>query len=537
MEPAAEVPPQPRWPLAALACITLAGLALRLTNIGESFWLDELHTGWVVKDAWNDVAWRAQIGNQSPVWFYAVKLITTLGGESELTLRLLSLVAGTALIPTVYFLVCHWLASADAPTKSQLAPDSNSPPATSVAIPSLLAASLIAIDPNCIFYATEARPYACLQLCAAVQLGLFWQILQAPTTKLRIGWMLLTALAFHLHYTGILILLGELVVMLCYYLLSRKPVPYRLWRALFDWQIAAMLCLPAIGHVLEVAQRRQMWDSTTAQASWLSSFTLFSLYSTLALGLIVCAVAVVRWFRVGNPFPPQARGTALETVASWFFVPILAAVATLAIAHLDLALPYLRRYLIAFAIGPPLLTALLLSRLPQWWLRCAVAAIVIGAAAYHSNIIPQLRYDGRAVGERNENWRRALAWLREQHALTPAPIEVYSRLLEDDVTIQRRILNSGYSEQQLQEYLLFPLHSLYPGPPAAPEQRGRIKWIVVRGGDRGMSCILDGYDLATLGCDRVQEQSFGNVRVSLWQRCSPDEEPSPTSPQSPASDP
>src|SRR5205085_8159309 len=95
----------PRWPIIALGVITLAGLALRLTNIGESLWLDELHTGWVVKDAWSDVAWRAQIGNQSPLWFYAVKVVTTLGGESEFTLRLLSLIAGTALIPATYWLV------------------------------------------------------------------------------------------------------------------------------------------------------------------------------------------------------------------------------------------------------------------------------------------------------------------------------------------------------------------------------------------------------------------------------------------------
>src|SRR5688572_6916246 len=141
-------PKTPRWPLIALAAITLAGLLIRLTNVGESLWLDELHTGWVVKDAWSDVAWRAQIGNQRPLWFYAVKLVTTLGGESELTLRLLSLIAGTALIPTAYFLVCrflvcHWPASAAAPTDSTSLTKVAAASTTRLAIPaSLLAASL-----------------------------------------------------------------------------------------------------------------------------------------------------------------------------------------------------------------------------------------------------------------------------------------------------------------------------------------------------------------------------------------------------------
>jgi mannosyltransferase len=522
-----------RWSLIGLALITLAGFALRVTNIGESLWLDELHTGWVVKDAWSDVAWRAQIGNQSPVWFYAVKLVTALGGESELTLRLLSLVAGTALIPATYWLV-HLLMPKET---------SGSPLAC------VLASSLIAIDPNCIFYATEARAYACLQLCAALQLGLFWQILQAPTTKLRIGWMLLTALAFHLHYTGILILLGELVVLLGYYLSSRKPVPYCPWRAAFDWQIAAMLCLPAIGHVLEVARRREMWDSMTAKATWdklLDVFPLYPvtafgcvLYPIIALALVVGVLALIQRYRGWAAAKPQANWSTIAVIATWLILPLLTA---FAVTHYELARVFLRRYLIAFAIGPPLLTALLLTRLPRTVWKCVMAVSMLGLATYSSNIIPQLRYDGRAVGYRDEDWRGAMTWLREQHALDPAPIEIYSGLLEEDPGIQLRILESQYSKQQLQQYLRFPLNSLYDSPhdmPSDDEQASvtRRKWIVSRGSDRGISCILDGYDRATLGCDLIQQRSFGNVHVSQWQRLTADETNSPTSTQSQSSDP
>jgi hypothetical protein len=523
-----------RWSLVAFIGITLAGLALRLTNIGESLWLDELHTGWIVKDAWSDVAWRAQIGNQSPVWFYTVKVITTLGGESELALRLLSLMAGTALIPATYWLV-HLLM----PKETRSSP-----------LACGLAAALIAVDPNCIFYATEARPYACLQLCAAVQLGLFWQILQQPTTELRIGWMLLTALAFHLHYTGILILLGELVVLAGYYLLSRKSVPYRPWRAAFDWQIAVMLCLPAIGHVLEVSRRREMWDSMTQKATWsglLEVFPLYpvvidgriSLYPMVVLGLIVLCLAIIQWYRGSKIASPHASWTTLAFIGLWLAVPLLA---TFAVTHYDLARLFLRRYLIAFAIGPPLLTALLLTRLPHAVWKCAIVATVLGLAVYHSNVIPQLRNDGRAVGHRDEDWRAAMAWLREQHALAPAPVEIYSGLLEEDPGIQRRILESQYSEQQLQAYLRFPLNSLYASPRQTPGDHQeasatRRTWIVSRGPDRGISCILDAHDLATKGCDLVQQRSFGSVHVSQWQCLTADEKESPTSAQSRSSDP
>src|SRR4051812_8328797 len=98
-----ESPPAGGLPWVPRGLIPLAGLGLRLTNISESLWLDELHPGWVVKGEWGDVAPRAQIGNQSPLWLYAVKVVTTLRGESEFTLRLLSLLAGTALMPTAFW--------------------------------------------------------------------------------------------------------------------------------------------------------------------------------------------------------------------------------------------------------------------------------------------------------------------------------------------------------------------------------------------------------------------------------------------------
>lgn len=485
-----ETPPRKegsRWPLLALGLVTLVGLTLRLTNVGESLWLDELHTGWVVKDAWSDVAWRAQIGNQSPLWFYAVKLITTVGGESELTLRLLSLLAGTALIPATY-----WVVDLLVPKES-----SSSPLACG------LAASLIAVDPNCIFYATEARPYACLQLCAAVQLGLFWQILQAPTTKLRISWMLLTALAFHLHYTGILILLGELVVLLGYYLLSRQPVPYRPWRAAFDWQVAVMLCLPAIGHVLEVGRRREMWESMSEVPQWSTLVTLFPLYPALALGLLACGLSLVDWHRGGTMVKPQASWVTLGAISLWLFVPLLA---VFAVAHFELARMFFRRYLIAFAIGPPLLTALLLTGLRRPAAQWSVAAVVLGFVVFDSNIVPQLRYDGRAVGDRNEDWRGAMAWLRQEYE--GGEIEVFAGLIEDDWLTGLPL--DVRATPSVATYLQFPLHSLYPVP--APKQSEQsIKWTVSRG--LGNQRRL----WAGISHSCVREESFGDVIVTQWR--------------------
>jgi hypothetical protein len=333
--------------------------------------------------------------------------------------------------------------------------------------------------------------------------------------------MLLTALAFHLHYTGILILLGEAVVLLGYYLVSRKPVPYRPWRAAFDWQIAVMLCLPAIGHVLKVVQRREMWDSMSGKPAWSDLLTVFPLYPSVLLAGSVAILAIVQRFQGSAAAKPQASWAALSLIAVWLLVPLLAA---FAIAHLDVARLFLRRYLIAFTIGPSLLTALLSSRLPRCWLQGVAAAIMLCLAIGQSGIIAQLRYDGRAVGDRNEDWRGALAWLRQEYAATGGDVEVYGGLIEEDwstgLPLDVRLTPS------VAEYLRFPIHSLYPAPQPKPSEES-VRWTVTRG--RGK--LRRYWEAFSYDC--LEEREFGDVIVTQWRP----ERRQTTSPQFPATDP
>jgi hypothetical protein len=439
----------PQWSIAAIFVITLVGLGLRLLNLNESLWLDELHTGWVVKDAWSDVAGRAQIGNQSPTWFYAVKLVTSVLGESEWTLRLLSLLAGTALIPTAFWLVRSLATVGQHGNK----------PAASIA--GLLAAALVAVDHNCIFYATEARPYACLQLCAAWQLGLLWRNLRNPTTASRLGWIGLTALLFYLHYTGILVVLGELVALAAYYLASKDRVPYRPWRALFDGQVAVMLCLPALPHLWEVSQRRAMWSTMIERPDVWGLWYLFP-FPTLLIATVVAAFSLL--FHRTKKLTIGKSYYSFFLVAIWFVIPILAAWLA---ARFDVARLFLPRYLIAFAIGPMLLTGLCLATLPRRSWQVALALLLFGYAVYDSQIIEQIRYDGRAVGDRDEDWRGAIAELNKQWSAQPRLVIVDAGLVDEDYWFLQediagfRLLQNRSMTDVRNEYFTFPLRSLY----------------------------------------------------------------------------
>ena len=81
--------------LASIAVFTIAVL-LRLPSCYESFWLDELHSAWIVADDVGSVYQRSVLGHQSPFYYFQLWIWKQVVGNSEVMLRLNSvlLVAG-----------------------------------------------------------------------------------------------------------------------------------------------------------------------------------------------------------------------------------------------------------------------------------------------------------------------------------------------------------------------------------------------------------------------------------------------------------
>ncbi len=202
-----------------------------------SGWTNCTRPGWSPAQ-WSDIAWRAEAGNQSPLYFYLVWGEVRLLGHHEWTLRLPSLLAGTVLIGAVWTLVRHWTGSASA---------------------GLLAALLVAVNRDCIFFAQEARPYALVQLSAVVHAAIFIQLLQRPTLLWRSAFVLGAAWLFYLHYTAFLFLLAEAICLLIMLPCRRFQIAYALPQAARDAIIIALLLLPASTHVLAIARHRDNW--------------------------------------------------------------------------------------------------------------------------------------------------------------------------------------------------------------------------------------------------------------------------------------
>ena len=94
--------PRPSWNIDLRSHITLAitsiiiatvVIAFRVPSCSESFWVDELHTVWTIHDDLADVLPRAQIGHQQPYYFGLLWLWRQTFGESELALRMTSVLS------------------------------------------------------------------------------------------------------------------------------------------------------------------------------------------------------------------------------------------------------------------------------------------------------------------------------------------------------------------------------------------------------------------------------------------------------------
>ena len=113
------------------------GALLRVGSMDDLLWLDELHTAWCVHESLADVASRATMGNQSPLYFWLEFAAFHSCGKNETALRLPSLLAGLLLMPSIGWVVYRigrsW---------------------TGV----WLAVFLAAIEDQFLFYGVEARP-------------------------------------------------------------------------------------------------------------------------------------------------------------------------------------------------------------------------------------------------------------------------------------------------------------------------------------------------------------------------------------------
>jgi hypothetical protein len=406
---------QSRLALAALAAILVLAAALRLWQARESLWLDELHTAWCALGTPGQVAPRAMAGNQSPLFFWLEWLLVRAFGSSELVLRLPSLIAGIALAGALAGLIQRW---------------------TRRAWLGVLAAWLVAVDPLQVFFATEARPYALVELLAVLHMALLSQLVARPSVPLRAGFVLGGGLLFHLHYTAALLFPAELAAVAILKFARDKPTAYR-WRDMaLDAALLAALCLPAVPHLQMIFSRRQNWEAFVGQPRWQDIWIVFALLPWSWAAFVVFA---------------RPRGQATILALCWLLVPLLVA---WLLARLDIARLFFPRYLMASAPAAIILVALAIRMLPGARMQ-PIVGLGVAALALATPVLPHLLHGSLPIADRTENWRAAIAHFNRQPAHRDFPVLVRTQLIEADALRHD-------PTRRLADYCLFPVHSLYP---------------------------------------------------------------------------
>src|SRR5690606_38215563 len=155
-----------------------------------------------------------------------------------------------------------------------------------------------------------------------------------------LGWILLSAGLFHLHYTTVFLPVAEVAFLALMAALSGStPGHYRVRHLIVDLAVIGALGVPVLPRVLEVASMRGNWERFPSPVSRI--LTVYPLHTYVflpaALGAFFAADRIARqrgWEQVYRP---------VVFCACWLLVPLCAA---WILNQLDLARVFARRFLI-----------------------------------------------------------------------------------------------------------------------------------------------------------------------------------------------
>ncbi len=413
---------------------------LAIFSSGESLWLDELHTSWTVSANLAEVAERAQQGNQSPLYFWVLfgfkrtlGLLNVLSAET--LLRLPSALSWGASV-TLCLVWCWQLLNY---RREWLL---------------LVVCGWFVLDRNQLFYATEARGYALVQLLCLLAWISIGKIACAPANSTGPAWdrgwilspiamwCLLSVHMLFLHITSLLAIVWQAAAGTWYVWRKGSKGQRRFW----SWA----LVLVALAIVLALGLNRSVWEHRSQWKSFAGDASLshvLSMFPVLALGIPVCVARLLDswWGKKPLLSPVNMNLWWLAGLGPWSLAWLVTA--------MDLAPMFHRRFVIVSAIPLVMLAFSELNKVGRPALRVAAALGVCGWLLISQGTLDNWR-QGQLVGwQRVEGWREATAHVNKQWQ--PADrLWCASGLIEGD--------NAALPlSPSLNRYLSFPLRGDY----------------------------------------------------------------------------
>ncbi len=449
-----------------IALVAAAGCWIRWKiAAGELLWLDELHTGWAVGGSFDQTLTRSAQGNQTPLFFGLAWAVVQCLGASEFSLRLVSLVSGSLAMAMAAMLVWRQTKSIGAAT---------------------VTLSLIAIDDNFIWYATEARPYSMLHLASVLQAGGFWCSLQRwkalsvddqPTGAGRwigpLGLLLSSWLVVYTHYTGVFLLAAEVLFLIPMFA-GRWLSGNALKQISVTTALFAVGCLPLLFQMNQAFGKPTDWSSV-ANLKDFRAEQMVNGIRWFAIPLVAVALStVISFLRKRQPAESTVpinhwrNAGWLSWIVAWFLIPLLIIVGLHVWAGIPIALS---RYLsVGIIAGPIFAGALVGASTPQSrWIAIPIIFMASVYAHLHdqnfpSTTQPRLTFSYRVLGTiardgqlpllRGENWRAPIGVVNDSTERAKWPVFLFGAVLEDANALTD-------ADPEFQAYLQFPVQSLY----------------------------------------------------------------------------
>jgi uncharacterized membrane protein len=364
-------------------------MSARLYGVSGSLWLDEFSTLWCVEAGWHSVAPRvASFQGQSPLYYFLVRLSVDSFGETEIALRLPSLVAsvGTSVL-------CA--ATAGLLTGKRAA--------VWAGLLSWLAFSQVQTGVN-------ARPYGLAILAVAGMTAGFVAATGNRSRWWRVGFIVSAVFAFWAHFVFVVPILGLVAAHALYPELRRN---YGRLALIADLLVIAALCAPT-SQFLEAAISRPQHINWLPEARHGDTAALLAPF-LLPLTLAATMPRSERW-------PPAARAL-LMSVAGVIVCLELGLVAGVNLVT--------ARYLGSIIVPISILTALGLERLgkPERVI-AGVAFVTLTLASYGRTFLSTGSFSGVGV----EDWRTATATVRQRLTGTGRDLVLFrSGFVEEDL--------------------------------------------------------------------------------------------------------
>jgi mannosyltransferase len=380
-----------------VALVSLAIFRLWIMGMSSSLWLDETVTYWSVYKGVRAASVRAQFWPGQNALFMAITAsVVRIAGQSEIALRLPSLLAGVAAAYLVFRFGAHLF-------------DKES---------GLLAASVFVSLHELWRTLPTARPYA---LALLVSLGSIWHLVQwmdRGRNRNAVGYALMTALIPYFHYAFAVCYL-VLAIYIFYRLRTRSAVSWA--RAIAVSAVIFLLLLPLIWNAIYGKHLSptslSVWTATPSLEEFVTAFIHPVLAGGIFLGVLAgCALGLTACDGEVSAITPANRVLLL----TWITVPILTLFLVSELTPFKCFIP--RYYMLAFP-ALALLIGRLIRILPATMRLTVSASVVLSAllsfTGLHARVAPHA-----------EDWRAAAQIVKAAHLSNDTAVLVRVGLVE-----------------------------------------------------------------------------------------------------------